>query len=100
MASGDFAGAVAADFNAIAAIGEALAGSGKPFVTTSGTLMLTFGGIAGRPGTEQDVLPGGPRVDAENYVDRTRRTGVSAHPWCASRRRCTATWTCTASSRR
>ena len=74
MASGDFAGAIEADFNAIAAIGEALAGSGKPFVTTSGTLMLTFGGIAGRPGTEQDALPGGPRVDAENYVIGTRRS--------------------------
>jgi nucleoside-diphosphate-sugar epimerase len=68
MVSGDFAGAVEADFNAIAAMGEALAGSGKPFVTTSGTLMLTFGGIADRAGTEQDALPGGPRVDAENHV--------------------------------
>ncbi len=84
MASGDFAGAVEADFNAIAAMGEALAGSGKPFVTTSGTLMLTLGGIAGRPGTEQDTLPGGPRVDAENHVigmaDRDVRSSVVRLP--------------------
>jgi nucleoside-diphosphate-sugar epimerase len=68
MASGDFMGAVETDLEAVTAMGEALAGSGKPFVTTSGTLMLTFGGIADRPGTEQDALPGGPRVDAENHV--------------------------------
>lgn len=76
MATGDFAGAVEADFNAIAAIGEALAGSAKPFVTTSGTLMLAFGGIVGRAGTEQDVLDGGPRVDAENHVIALAERGV------------------------
>jgi nucleoside-diphosphate-sugar epimerase len=64
--SGDFPGAVAADLRAIEAIGEALAGSDKPFVITGGTLMLTFGGFAGRLGTERDVLESGHRIDAEN----------------------------------
>ncbi len=76
MASGDFQGAVDADFRAIAAMGEALIGSDKPLVTTSGTLMLTFGGVTGRPGTEADVLPGGPRVDAENHVVALAEEGV------------------------
>src|ERR1700761_442500 len=61
MQSGDFAGAVAADLHAIEAIGSGLEGSGKPFVSTSGTLMLAFGGIAGRAGTEEDAIEGGPR---------------------------------------
>ncbi|HUY59470.1 MAG TPA: SDR family oxidoreductase [Solirubrobacteraceae bacterium] len=68
MRSGDFAGAVATDLAAITAMGEALAGSGGPLVTTSGTMMLALGGISGRPGTEQDAVEGGPRVDAENHV--------------------------------
>jgi nucleoside-diphosphate-sugar epimerase len=68
MRTGDFGGAVAADFEAVRVIGDALAGSGRPFVTTSGTLMLALGGISGRAGTEQDVIAGGPRVDAENHV--------------------------------
>jgi nucleoside-diphosphate-sugar epimerase len=66
MRTGDFGSAVASDLAAIAAIGAALAGSGRPFVTTSGTLMLAVGGITGRPGTEDDRLPSGARVDAEN----------------------------------
>jgi nucleoside-diphosphate-sugar epimerase len=76
MRSGDFLGAIAADQSAIEAIGAALEGSGKPFVSTSGTLMLTFAGLAGRPGTEQDVLEGGPRVDAENTVVALGERGV------------------------
>ncbi len=59
MRSGDFPGAVAADLHAIEAIGTALHGSGKPFVSTSGTLMLTLAGITGRLGTEQDVSEAG-----------------------------------------
>jgi nucleoside-diphosphate-sugar epimerase len=43
-------------------------------VTTSGTLMLAVAGINDRPGTEDDHLPGGPRVDAANYT-----TGLAAH---------------------
>jgi nucleoside-diphosphate-sugar epimerase len=78
MRSGDFAGAIAADQQAIEAIGEALAGSGKPFVGTGGTLILAFSGITGRPGTEHDTFEAGPRVDAENtligFADRGVRS--------------------------
>lgn len=68
MQAGDFLGAVAADLTAQRAIGEALVGSGKPFVSTSGTMLLTFNGDLGRPGTEEDAPASGPRIDAENYV--------------------------------
>lgn len=76
MRSGDFPAAVTADLSAIEAIGAALEGSGKPFVSTSGTLMLTFAGISGRPGTEQDAVEGGPRVDAENLAIALAERGV------------------------
>jgi nucleoside-diphosphate-sugar epimerase len=76
MRTGDFLGAVAADAAAIEAIGDALAGSDKPFVSTGGTLMLTMGGISGRPGTEDDLVAGGPRVDAENAVAGLAGRGV------------------------
>jgi nucleoside-diphosphate-sugar epimerase len=76
MRSGDFAGAVGADLHAIEAIGAALNGSGKPFVSTSGTLMLTFAGNMGRAGTEEDVLEAGPRIDAENTVVALAGRGV------------------------
>jgi nucleoside-diphosphate-sugar epimerase len=76
MRSGDFAGAIAADLAAIEAIGAALEGSGKPFVSTSGTLMLAFAGIAGRSGTEQDAMEGGHRIDAENTVIALAERGV------------------------
>ena len=68
MGSGDFAAAAAVDLAAIQAVASALEGTGKPFVSTSGTLVLAAAGITGRPGTEADVAPGGPRVDAENLV--------------------------------
>jgi nucleoside-diphosphate-sugar epimerase len=76
MRTGDFVGAVAAELAAVEAMGAALAGTGKPFVTTSGTLMLAMGGIGGRPGTEQDVIASGPRVDAENHVIGLAGEGV------------------------
>jgi nucleoside-diphosphate-sugar epimerase len=76
MRSGDFPGAVGADLRAIETIGAALEGSGKPLVTTSGTLLLALAGIDGRPGTEQDVLEAGPRVDAENTTIALAERGV------------------------
>ena len=76
MFSGDVAGAVSADAAAVEAIGEALVGSGKPFVGTGGTLMLAMGGVSGREGTEDDVLPGGGRVDVENAVIALAGQGV------------------------
>jgi nucleoside-diphosphate-sugar epimerase len=47
------------DKRAIEAMGDALAGSDKPFIVTSGTLLIASGRIA----TEEDpVMPGFPRV--------------------------------------
>ena len=76
MRTGEFPAAIAADFAAIEALASALPGSGKPLVTSSGTLMLTLAGISGRPGTEADFAPGGPRVDAENFVIALAGRGV------------------------
>ena len=76
MASGDRAGAVTADLEALKALGEALEGTGKPLVGTSGTLMLLADGFTGRVGTEEDVVSGGARVDAENYVIGLADRGV------------------------
>jgi nucleoside-diphosphate-sugar epimerase len=76
---GDFAAAAATDLSAIEAIGEVLAGSGKPFLTASGTLMLTM--IApGRLGTEDIVAgpdqAGLPRVGSELAVLALASRGV------------------------
>jgi len=68
MRTGEFMSAVDADAAATRAIGEILTGTGKPFVTTGGTLMLAMAGINDHPGTEDDQIPGGPRTDAANYV--------------------------------
>jgi nucleoside-diphosphate-sugar epimerase len=74
MMAGNWAAAAEADQRAVEAMLSALEGSGKPFVGTGGTLMLAHGGISGALGTEQDVIPGGPRVDAENAaIDRADR---------------------------
>ena len=70
----DFLGSVEADQRAVEAIGEALVGSGKPFVGTSGTLMVAF--VEGRLATEEDTLPAGPRIDAENAVIALAQHGV------------------------
>ncbi len=83
MRSGDFLGAIDSDLQALLALGDALAGSGKPLVSTSGTLMLAFGGIEG-VGTEDDAVAGGPRIDAENavvaFADRGVRSSVVRLP--------------------
>jgi nucleoside-diphosphate-sugar epimerase len=76
MRSGNFPAAIAADLAAIQALASALEGTGKPLVTSSGTLMITLAGITGRPGTEDDFAPGGPRVDAENFVVALADRGV------------------------
>ncbi|MBM0275627.1 SDR family oxidoreductase [Micromonospora tarensis] len=69
MISGDLADAASADLNALTALADGLAGSGKPLVGTGGTAMLVMGGIVGRHGTERDIFPGGGyRIDAENFV--------------------------------
>jgi nucleoside-diphosphate-sugar epimerase len=76
MRTGDFMGAIDADMKAQQAMGQVLEGTGKPYVSTSGTLQLAFGGIAGRPGTEEDVVAGRPRVDAENFIAALGKSGV------------------------
>ena len=61
--TGDYAGAVTADLRAVAAIGAALEGTGKPFVHTSGTAMIAAT-ARGRVGVEADDS-GGPRGASE-----------------------------------
>jgi nucleoside-diphosphate-sugar epimerase len=73
MRSGDYGSAIEADLRALAVIGEALAGTGKPLVSTSGTLMVA--GL-GRTATENDTRESGPRVDAENAVIALADRGV------------------------
>jgi nucleoside-diphosphate-sugar epimerase len=73
LRAGGYADAVASDLRAIETFADALAGTGKPLVGTSGTLMLA--GL-GRTGTEADVLGAGPRIDAENAVIALAGRGV------------------------
>jgi nucleoside-diphosphate-sugar epimerase len=74
---GDFAGALAADLRAVEAIGEALAGTGKPFVNTTGTMLLAHS-VRGRAGTEDDAGQegGNPRVASENLSLAIAERGV------------------------
>jgi nucleoside-diphosphate-sugar epimerase len=67
------AAAIAADLAALHALGDALAGTGKPLVGTSGTLMLAY---LDRPGTEEDPAIPGDRGDAENAVVGFAERGV------------------------
>jgi nucleoside-diphosphate-sugar epimerase len=75
----DFVRAAIFDLQAVQAIGAALEGSDKPFVITSGTLLLAMA-APGRIGTEADVLESGPRIDSENatiaLADRGVRSSV------------------------
>jgi len=75
--SGDFGGAVAADLRAVQTMGEALAGSGKPFVNTTGTMLLAHS-VHGRPVTEDDQGQEGsnPRVASENVALAFAKHGV------------------------
>jgi nucleoside-diphosphate-sugar epimerase len=73
---GKFDEAIAADTRALTALGEALIGTGKPLVIASGTLMLAFGAVTGRPGTEADFAESGPRIDIENWVIGLSERGV------------------------
>jgi nucleoside-diphosphate-sugar epimerase len=70
----DFLGSVETDLRAVEAMGEALVGSDKPFVGTSGTLMVAF--VEGRLATEEDSLPAGPRIDSENAAIALAERGV------------------------
>jgi len=73
----DFAGAVAADLRAVETLGSALAGSGKPFVFTSGTLLVAWSTPVGQLGTEEVAVDSAvPRGAAENAVIRLAERGV------------------------
>ena len=81
LAGGDFMGALTADLRAVEALGEALEGSGKPFVNTTGTMLLAHS-VHGRAGTEDDAGQegGNPRVASEKlslaFAKRGVRTSV------------------------
>ena len=71
--TGDYAGAGTADRTAIDTFGDALAGSGKPFVIASGTLMVAAPGqvVTERDGVEPgaaDAHGAGPSMRAENAL--------------------------------
>ncbi len=70
-----FVKAAAHDLLATQALGEALAGTGKPLVTTGGTAVALFLKVPG-PVTEELVLPGGPRADSENTTIALAAQGV------------------------
>jgi nucleoside-diphosphate-sugar epimerase len=72
MRTGDFIGAIESDMAATQALGEALVGTDKPFVTTGGTLMLAMAGITGRHPARADgpLRPRSPRLHP--CVDRVR----------------------------
>ena len=75
----DYARAAQMDLHAIETIGAVLAGSGKPFVVTSGILMLSFLLPPGHLGTEEDVADAGstlPRIASENAALALSRRGV------------------------
>jgi len=81
LSQGDFMGAVTADRRAIEAMGDALAGTGKPFVNTTGTMLLAHS-VKGRLATEDDEGQegGNPRVASEKlalaFADRGVRASV------------------------
>jgi nucleoside-diphosphate-sugar epimerase len=63
------------DLRAVETMGEALVGSDRPFVITSGTLLLAL--VApGRLATENDALESGPRIDSENAAIALAERGV------------------------
>ncbi|MFD4413747.1 SDR family oxidoreductase [Streptomyces sp. NPDC058476] len=66
--SGDFQGAADADRRAVETVGEALAGSDRPFLIASGTLGLTTGRVA----TERDGHGPDPAVAAWGSGPRAR----------------------------
>lgn len=83
MISGDLESATRADLASTEAFADALAGTDKPLVGTSGTALLAMVGIEGI-GTEEDVASGGYRIDTENLTialaDRGIRSSVVRLP--------------------
>jgi nucleoside-diphosphate-sugar epimerase len=75
MVSGDIVGAAEADLAATRAIADALVGTGKPLVGTSGTAVLNLANYQGIA-TEDIALPSGYRVDTENLTIELAAQGV------------------------
>jgi nucleoside-diphosphate-sugar epimerase len=79
MLAGNFVDAATLDLRAVQTMGAALDGSAKPFVVTSGTLLLATAGL-GRTGTEADAVDTGepprPRVASENAAVALAEHGV------------------------
>ena len=70
-----FAENIEIEGRATAAMLDALAGSGKPFVGASGTAMLP---VSGRPGAEEDAAMAGGRGATENLTLAAADRGVRA----------------------
>lgn len=73
--AGNLSAAATTDLAVVHALGDALAGTGKPLVVASGTLGLVSAGL-GRPGTEEDAAGPGPRGVNENAVLALAERGV------------------------
>ena len=78
--NGDFGAAIAADRAVISAIGDALAGSGKPFLAASGTMMLVGSTKPGEVGTEDTPIDtesaANPRAVTEQQLRGLASRGV------------------------
>ncbi|WP_217591952.1 SDR family oxidoreductase [Cohnella sp. GbtcB17] len=73
----NYSDSIGIDKRAVDAMGAALEGTGKPFVITSGTLMLSYGLPRGQIGTEADAVHSEvPRGGAENAVLALAERGV------------------------
>ena len=73
----NFEASIATEGRAVGAMAAALEGSGKPFVVTSGSMMLAFGSPPGHVGTEADAPQEGVhRGESEATVQAAAGRGV------------------------
>ncbi|MCW2649281.1 MAG: 3-beta hydroxysteroid dehydrogenase [Mycobacterium sp.] len=72
----DYAGAGVTDLRAVETIGAALDGSDKPFVVTSGTLVVTPGRLATEEDPPDPGSPAAPRIASENAAIALAERGV------------------------
>ncbi|MDF2824160.1 MAG: hypothetical protein K0R68_1568 [Mycobacterium sp.] len=74
----DYGSAAATDLAAVEALGAALAGSGKPFVNTSGTAMLATGSASALGTEDMTGDPAGARTASEMATIALAERGVRA----------------------